>query len=128
MKYIISISIFLLIFFSFKTFSVELEKSIILHIPESKLIEKLGSIPASQLTAEERESISSFRFAGDTLKVLVIPVEWNNRLGTISRETLDSLIFSYTVLEWLTRFPLNCSMMIHSLLIILGSHDSLFTY
>ncbi len=79
------------------SFSLDLSKQVYFDIPESKLIEKFGINPNSLLTTEEMEELSQYKFPGDTFKVLVIPVEWSNRLSTIPRVTLDSLIFSRNV-------------------------------
>jgi len=74
--------------------AIDLSKGIILDVPEEKLESQFGKIPMSQLTREDSIAIASYRFTADTLKVLAIMVEWDNRLGTYSKETFDSLLFS----------------------------------
>ncbi len=77
--------------------AVDLSRGIILDIPQEKAESQFGKIPPSQLTPQDSSAMASFRFTGDTLKVLAIMVEWSNRRGTYSRETFDSLLFSRNV-------------------------------
>lgn len=77
--------------------AVNLSRGIILDIPEEKIESQFGKIPPSQLTPQDSSAMASFRFTGDTLKVLAIMVEWSNRKGAYSRETFDSLLFSRDV-------------------------------
>jgi M6 family metalloprotease-like protein len=77
--------------------AVDLSRGIILDIPQEKVESQFGKIPPSQLTTQDSSAMASFRFTGDTLKVLAIMVEWSNRKGTYSRETYDSLLFSRNV-------------------------------
>ncbi|MFH0930375.1 MAG: hypothetical protein V1890_00350, partial [Candidatus Zixiibacteriota bacterium] len=77
--------------------AVDLSKGIILDIPQEKVESQFGKIPLSQLTPQDSNAMASFRFTGDTLKVLAIMIEWSNRKGTYSRETFDSLLFSRNV-------------------------------
>lgn len=69
----------------------------VLDLPKEKMKEELGVLPASKLTPADKAVMSSWRFDADSLKVLVIPVEWSNRPATYSRETIDSLFFSRNV-------------------------------
>ncbi|UCC45452.1 MAG: M6 family metalloprotease domain-containing protein [Candidatus Zixiibacteriota bacterium] len=75
----------------------DLSKAIIYDMPEEKMVEELGRIPVSQLTPEDSAAIAAFRFEADTVKVLAILVEWENRPGFYSRETFDSMLFSRNV-------------------------------
>ncbi len=77
--------------------AVDLSRGIILDVPREEIESQFGKIPVSQLTRQDSLAIASFRFTGDTLKVLAIMVEWSDRRGTYSRETLDSLLFSRDV-------------------------------
>ena len=77
--------------------AVDLSKGIILDVPQEIIESQFGKIPPSQLTQQDSSAMASFRFTGDTLKVLAIMVEWSNRKGAYSRETFDSLLFSRDV-------------------------------
>ena len=74
--------------------SIDLTKPYIYDLTPEQIAQKFGRIPAPQLTEEEIQEITGFRFTGDTLKVLAIPVDWIDRPHGVSRETLDSLLFS----------------------------------
>jgi len=76
------------------SYGIDLSRGIILDVPQEILESQFGKIPLSQLTRQDSIEIASYRFVGDTIKVLVILVEWDNRPGTYSRETIDSMIFS----------------------------------
>jgi M6 family metalloprotease-like protein len=79
------------------TTAEDLSRAILLDVPQEKAESQFGPMPKSQLSPEDSTSINSYRFTADTLKVLAILVEWDNRPGTYSRETLDSLLFSRNV-------------------------------
>ncbi|MEW6412628.1 MAG: hypothetical protein AB1483_09170 [Candidatus Zixiibacteriota bacterium] len=66
-------------------------------MPEEKMMARWGRLAGTKLTAEDLELMAEYQFLGDTLKLLVIPVEWIDRLSTWPRETLDSMIFSRDV-------------------------------
>ncbi len=72
-----------------------LPKAVIYDVPDEVLVKQFGRIPGSQLTSEDSLAIAQYRFIGDTIKVLVIMVEWYNRLGTYPKETFDSMFFSW---------------------------------
>jgi len=72
-------------------------RSVSYDIPDEILASKIGRAPVSLLTEAELEAIASYRYDADTLRILVVPVEWDNRPATYNRETLDSLIFSHNV-------------------------------
>ena len=69
-------------------------RAIVTDIPLEQAIASFGKAPGSALTAGDSATIAKQRFDGDTLKVLVVLVEWSDRPGTYSRETLDSMLFS----------------------------------
>lgn len=97
MKKVLSILIIwggLLILTSVPTPAIDISKGIILDVPQEILESQFGKIPLSQLTRQDSMEIASYRFTGDTLKLLAILVEWNNRPGTYPKETFDSLLFS----------------------------------
>ncbi|NIM97662.1 MAG: hypothetical protein GTO24_06150 [candidate division Zixibacteria bacterium] len=74
--------------------AIDLSRGILLDIPDEKAEAQFGTLPPSQLTAQDLADMASYRFTGDTLKVLAILVEWENRPGTYPKETFDSLLFS----------------------------------
>ena len=76
------------------TSAFDLSRCIILDVPQEKIESQFGKMPPSQLTRQDSTAIASYRFTGDTLKVLAIMVEWDNRPGTYSKETFDSLLIS----------------------------------
>jgi M6 family metalloprotease-like protein len=76
---------------------IDLSRGIILDVPQEKIESQFGKMPASQLSRQDSIKMASFRFTTDTLKVLAILVEWDNRLHTYSRATFDSMLFSRNV-------------------------------
>jgi len=77
--------------------AMDLSRGIILDVPDKIAEKQFGPLPPSQLTAEEQKAMASFRFVNDTMRVLAIPVEWDDRPGTWPRATLDSMLFSRDV-------------------------------
>ncbi|MGH8015401.1 MAG: immune inhibitor A domain-containing protein, partial [Candidatus Zixiibacteriota bacterium] len=77
--------------------SIDFSRGYIYDLTPEQIDKSFGRVPISTLTEDEIKAIQSFRFTGDTLKVLAIPVQWFDRPGTVSRETLDSLLFSRNV-------------------------------
>lgn len=75
----------------------DLSQAIVYDAPRSWILDKFGIEPGSALSSEDSASIMRYSFPGDTLKLLVILVEWSDRPGTYSRETIDSLFFSRNV-------------------------------
>jgi len=73
---------------------MDLSRGVVLDVPQERMEKQFGKIPASRLTREDSIQIASYRFTADTLKLLVILVDWDNRPHTYSRETFDSLLFS----------------------------------
>ncbi len=74
---------------------MDLSRGILLDIPESQATKQFGKMPPSQLTDSDKSALSSFRFSGDTLKVLAVLVDWIDRPCTKTQETYDSLLFSH---------------------------------
>ena len=72
-------------------------KAVLLDIPESVAEKQFGPLPVSTFTEEEIREMAAYRFAGDTVKLLVVLVDWWDRPHTYSRETIDSMIFSRDV-------------------------------
>ena len=70
---------------------------IVLDMPDEEMVGYFGKMPGANLTAKDLTDMTTFRFTDDTLKVLIIAVEWNNRPATYSAETLDSMFCSQGV-------------------------------
>ena len=79
---------------------VDIDKVLVRDMPREKMIEKFGRIPGEKILAADLAEMAAYIFEGDTLKLLAILVEWDNRLATYSAETMDSLIFSRNVLPY----------------------------
>jgi M6 family metalloprotease-like protein len=77
--------------------AADLSRAVILDVPDSKIESQFGKLPPSRLSPQDLTRMASYRFGGDTLRVLAILVDWNNRPHTYSRETFDSLLFSRNV-------------------------------
>lgn len=77
--------------------SIDFTKAYIHDLAPEQLTQMFGRIPPMTLTEDELKEITGYRFDADTFKVLAVPVEWDDRLGTVTRETLDSLMFSRNV-------------------------------
>jgi M6 family metalloprotease-like protein len=77
--------------------AVDLATSIVYDVPAERM-GQFGRIPPSLLTPEDSASITSFRFAADTFKVLAILVQWDTRINLYPRESLDTLLFSRNVI------------------------------
>jgi M6 family metalloprotease-like protein len=78
-------------------FAGDLSNCIIFDVPKEEIESQFGKPIVSQLTRQDSMAIVSYRFIGDTLRVLVVLVEWDNRSGTYSPTTFDSLFFSRDV-------------------------------
>ncbi|MGB7060881.1 MAG: hypothetical protein WBF13_00830, partial [Candidatus Zixiibacteriota bacterium] len=76
------------------THAIDLSRGVFLDIPESKIEKQFGKQPPSQLTREDSLAIASYRFTGDSVRVVAILVEWSDRPGSYSKEDFDSLLFS----------------------------------
>lgn len=80
--------------------AIDLSHVVMYDTPPEKMqkFEKMvGQVVGGELTEEQRQQIATYRYIGDTLRVLAIPVEWTNRPATHTRETIDSLLFSRNV-------------------------------
>jgi len=69
-------------------------KAIIIDLPEDIMARQFAEPIISRLTADDSAAIASMRFDSDTLKVLAILVDWNNRPSTYAAKEFDSLLFS----------------------------------
>lgn len=73
---------------------IDFSRGILLDVPDAVVEKQFGKIPPSALTRQDSIDIASYRFDGDTLKILVILVEWIDRRAYYSSETFDSVILS----------------------------------
>ncbi len=80
------------------SFAFDMSKVRILDVPNEVMERQFGKMPPSTLTPDEIRSMDEFRFTGDTLKVLVILIDWTNRPHTWTRGAFDTLYFSRNVL------------------------------
>ncbi|MEE9441934.1 MAG: M6 family metalloprotease domain-containing protein [candidate division Zixibacteria bacterium] len=71
--------------------------AIIYDMPQEQIDRIFKIPPGSELTPEKLKSITDYRFTGDNVRILAIPLEWDSRPRTVTRETLDSLLFSRNV-------------------------------
>ncbi|MEW6051962.1 MAG: thrombospondin type 3 repeat-containing protein [Candidatus Zixiibacteriota bacterium] len=67
-------------------------------MPTDNLREQFGCLAQSALTSEQSAVMRTRIFTGDTFRVLAIMVDWQDRPGSYSRETFDTLFFSRGVL------------------------------
>lgn len=73
---------------------VDIDRVIVRDMPREKMIEKFGKIPGEKILAADMAEMATYYFQGDTLRLLAILVEWDNRLATYSAETMEDLLFS----------------------------------
>lgn len=74
--------------------AVDLSRGLIFDVPRDVRQQQFPKLPPSTLTSADSAMIAEQTFAGDTLKVLAVLVQWDNRPAQFSRETIDSLLFS----------------------------------
>ncbi len=77
---------------------IDLSKGFLFDVPPEVAQRQFGRIPVSTLTHQDSMAIESYMFAGDTLRLLAILVDWPDRPHMYSKERIDSLIFSRGVL------------------------------
>ncbi|UCD95359.1 MAG: hypothetical protein JSU69_04740, partial [Candidatus Zixiibacteriota bacterium] len=83
-----------LIVFGLSAYAIDFSRGILLDIPDEVAARQFGKMPPSKLSPEDSASIASYRFTGDTIKVLAVLVHWSDRPATYSKETFDSLFSS----------------------------------
>jgi len=92
MKYFLTLIICLILIYG-QVLAFDASRCLIFDMPEEDMIRNFDKSAGSLLTEADLEAIRDYQFAGDTFKVLIIPVEWTNRPGTWPVETLDSMMF-----------------------------------
>lgn len=82
-------------------YSGDISRCMVYDCPMEQVAKQYGVVPGSRLTHEDSVAVTSFRFDGDTLKILVIPVEWldkpNTRPAIYPKEAFDTMFFSQGV-------------------------------
>jgi M6 family metalloprotease-like protein len=84
-------------FVTAKVGAVDLSKGFLLDIPDEIAARQFGRAPASTMTAADSLGVTSFRFSGDTLRLLAVLVDWTNRPHIWNAAKFDSLLFSRNV-------------------------------
>ncbi|MGD8921957.1 MAG: M6 family metalloprotease domain-containing protein, partial [Candidatus Zixiibacteriota bacterium] len=77
--------------------AIDVSRAIVYDIPPDEYDAKFERRPSSALSPDDSAAIASYRFTGDTMKVLAVLVDWVDRPHTYSKETFDSLMFSRDV-------------------------------
>ena len=77
--------------------ALDIGKAIIYDMPEDIQRQTFDKVAGSDLLPEEMAAISSYRFRAYSLRVLVIALDWADRIGTYNIATLDSMMFSRDV-------------------------------
>lgn len=73
---------------------VDIDRVIIRDMPAEKIMERFGKMPGQKLTKDDLLGMAPQEFAGDTVKLLAILVEWSDRPATYSKEIIEDLLFS----------------------------------
>ena len=97
MRYLVRAALALTLLIPATVYAIDLSRGVVLDVPDNEMTGQFGRVPPSVLTREDSAAIASYRFTGDTVKVLAILVEWDERPATYSSETMDSMIFSRNV-------------------------------
>jgi len=74
--------------------ATDLSRCITYDVPDAVFERQFGAQPPSKLSRQDSLKISSYRFAGQTFKVLAILVDWTNRPATYAAENFDDMLFS----------------------------------
>ncbi len=70
---------------------------IIFDMPESQIQSQWGRLPWHGYAGTQADLLGAASFKGDSLRLLAILVEWDDRPGTLPWETFDTLLFSRDV-------------------------------
>ena len=77
--------------------AVDLSKGMLLDIPNEIATRQFGRALVSTMSPEDSLGATSFRFSGDTLRLLAVLVDWSDRFHFWSPAKFDSLLFSQNV-------------------------------
>lgn len=91
---LIALSLILTIVLGQFALAADLARAVHFDIPDHIAERQFGELPPSQLSRSDSLALRDYRFTADTLKVLVILVEWNDRPGTYPAPVFDSLWFA----------------------------------
>lgn len=75
-------------------------KALIYDIPETTLKTISEKLPGSELTPDELKDMTTYRFVGDSVRALVVLVNWFDRPQTYPASVFNSTVFSRNV--WAT--------------------------
>jgi len=79
-------------------FAADIEKALVFNLDQAQILDQFGKAAGTALSDDELAALAKIaENVGDTVKVLVIPVEWTNRPHTYEVTTLDSFFFSRDV-------------------------------
>jgi M6 family metalloprotease-like protein len=67
-------------------------------MPTQRQVERYGRVPGYLMTSDQLAEIAVEKFTGDSLRLLAILVEWEDRPRTYRRMQFDSLLFSRNLL------------------------------
>ncbi|MCP4704825.1 MAG: hypothetical protein GY865_09470 [candidate division Zixibacteria bacterium] len=93
-KAILSVTLLLLIISFVDVNAIDLSKCITYDVPEQEMERQFGAQPPSKLTRQDSLEVASYRFEGETFRVLTILVDWIDRPATHSAETIEEMMFS----------------------------------
>ena len=74
--------------------ATDLSRAIVFDVSPDQHQQVFRAPAASVLTPEDSANIMSYRFEGDTVKILAILVDWTNRPHEYSQETISEMLFS----------------------------------
>jgi hypothetical protein len=77
--------------------AVDLSKGFLLDIPKEIAALQFGRSIISTMNPEDSLGMTSFRFSGDTLRLLAVLVDWSDRPHIWPAAKFDSLLFSQNV-------------------------------
>jgi len=75
----------------------DIGRAIVYDVPDAAMMRCFGEQPGAKLSAEMMKEMAAYRFDGDSLKILVILLQWTDRPGAYSQATFDSIFFSHGV-------------------------------
>lgn len=75
----------------------DVSKAVIFDVPHDVAVRQFGPDYKIELTARDSLELAAYRFTGDTLKMLVVLVEWYDKRATYSIETFDTVMLSRNI-------------------------------
>ena len=74
--------------------ATDFSEAIVFDLTPEAMQSIYGKRPVSALSLADSIATASYRFEGDTVKLLAVLVDWDDRPATYSPETFDTLLFS----------------------------------